>query len=274
MKLDFAALSATILASTMPASASQITANIFNNVVYTQSSNSAPTMSDGYFFNIGADIVSGNFTSASATYPGGSQALSGASPSFSYGSPLQGQTVSAAAFPFGSYTVTATGGDTATATVHYTQDLFTTAIPYLANFNSLNGLDPSKSLAVFYSAFAPNAGATEGFTFFTISDASNVAVFDAGFQSPSTTGSVIGADTLLPNTTYTFQLDFSDRLLEGQDADGNFLQQGFDVRTIGEFTTGAIAPVPEPSTWAMLVIGFAGLGFAGRMHARRRTIAI
>jgi hypothetical protein len=187
---------------------------------------------------------------------------------------LQSQANSAAAFPFGAYTVTATGADTATATVHYTQDLFTSAIPFLSNYNSLNGLDPSKTLTVLYNAFTLNSGATEGFTFFTITDASNTAVFDGGFQSPSTTGNLIAANTLLPNTTYQFQLDFSDRLLEGQDPNGNFAQQGFDVRTVGEFTTGSIGAVPEPSTWAMLLIGFAGLGFAGRMHLRRRSVAI
>jgi hypothetical protein len=32
---------------------------------------------------------------------------------------------------------------------------------------------------------------------------------------------------------------------------------------------GAPAPVPEPSTWAMLLLGFLGLGFAGRRAARK-----
>jgi PEP-CTERM motif len=27
--------------------------------------------------------------------------------------------------------------------------------------------------------------------------------------------------------------------------------------------------VPEPSTWTMIVLGFAGLAFAGRMTAKR-----
>jgi fibro-slime domain-containing protein len=31
--------------------------------------------------------------------------------------------------------------------------------------------------------------------------------------------------------------------------------------------------VPEPSTWAMMLIGFAGLGFAGYKQARRRSVA-
>ena len=29
------------------------------------------------------------------------------------------------------------------------------------------------------------------------------------------------------------------------------------------------AVVPEPSTWAMMLLGFAGLGFAGYRHARK-----
>lgn len=34
------------------------------------------------------------------------------------------------------------------------------------------------------------------------------------------------------------------------------------------FEIGGISPVPEPSTWAMLLLGFAGLGFAGYRKAR------
>ena len=32
---------------------------------------------------------------------------------------------------------------------------------------------------------------------------------------------------------------------------------------------GQLAPVPEPSTWAMMVLGFAGLGFAGYRASRK-----
>jgi PEP-CTERM motif-containing protein len=34
---------------------------------------------------------------------------------------------------------------------------------------------------------------------------------------------------------------------------------------------GTIASVPEPSTWAMMLIGFAGIGFAGYRRSRRRV---
>jgi hypothetical protein len=38
-----------------------------------------------------------------------------------------------------------------------------------------------------------------------------------------------------------------------------------------ELTT--VAAVPEPSTWAMMLIGFAGLGFAFRQSRRRVSMA-
>ena len=31
---------------------------------------------------------------------------------------------------------------------------------------------------------------------------------------------------------------------------------------------GAVAPVPEPSTWAMMILGFAGVGFMGYRRSR------
>jgi hypothetical protein len=39
----------------------------------------------------------------------------------------------------------------------------------------------------------------------------------------------------------------------------------------GDVAFYAVAAVPEPSTWAMMIIGFAGLGFAA--YRRRRTVA-
>lgn len=39
------------------------------------------------------------------------------------------------------------------------------------------------------------------------------------------------------------------------------------ITTLDNFTTEILAPVPEPSTWAMMILGFAGVGF---MTYRRR----
>jgi PEP-CTERM motif len=36
---------------------------------------------------------------------------------------------------------------------------------------------------------------------------------------------------------------------------------------------GLPSPVPEPSTWAMMVLGFLGLGFAGYCRAKTKAVA-
>jgi hypothetical protein len=63
----------------------------------------------------------------------------------------------------------------------------------------------------------------------------------------------------------------------------DWLRVGTDI--VGPPLTGGQAPtfneafslsgsvVPEPSTWAMMLLGFAGLGFAGYRHARRAGAA-
>jgi len=35
-----------------------------------------------------------------------------------------------------------------------------------------------------------------------------------------------------------------------------------------------VASIPEPATWAMMVIGFAGLGFAGWRKARAARVVV
>ncbi len=62
----------------------------------------------------------------------------------------------------------------------------------------------------------------------------------------------------------------------GINSQGNVV--GFYVNgagsTIGFVSTPlGSAPVPEPSTWAMMLLGFAGLGFLGYRKARRGTLA-
>ena len=50
------------------------------------------------------------------------------------------------------------------------------------------------------------------------------------------------------------------------------MRVGTDITQQGPFNavfslSGSV--VPEPSTWAMMLLGFAGLGFAGYRHARK-----
>jgi hypothetical protein len=58
-----------------------------------------------------------------------------------------------------------------TGVINFTADNFTSTVPYLTNYNALNGLNPAAAFTFSFPAFTPNPGVTEGFTFFTIYDA-------------------------------------------------------------------------------------------------------
>jgi hypothetical protein len=83
--------------------------------------------------------------------------------------------------------------------------------------------------------------------------------------SPSATSCTIDPQALSTNTTYSWELDFSDRV--ETTVDGVLTFTDFDVRTDGSFTTAAAA-TPEPSTWAMMLLGFVGIGYLGRRRMR------
>ena len=51
--------------------------------------------------------------------------------------------------------------------------------------------------------------------------------------------------------------------------DGVGNQGGYAVAQVELFGIPAVGGVPEPSTWAMMLLGFAGLGFAGYRTSRR-----
>ena len=70
--------------------------------------------------------------------------------------------------------------------------------------------------------------------------------------------------------SYSFDLLFDDRIVT-QDAALNIpLTQFYDTHTDGTFSTAAGA-VPEPSTWAMMLIGFGGLGLAVTRGGRKQV---
>jgi hypothetical protein len=260
-----------------------LNATIFNNIVYDQTSNAAPTTPTEGFFAIGGSFnTAGSYTSATATFPGQSSPVSlplvsPANTSFNYSPPGESLSQIATDFPTGTYTISASGNQSATATINYTGNFFTSSIPYLTNLNStpgnpgLNGLNPSQSISATFNPFTVAPGTTQGFTFLTIFNESTGAVLVSdAFADPSSTAAFIAANTLAANTVYGFELDYSDRLFDGilNTTDNSFTQQGFDVRTDGTFTTGAIGAVPESSTWAMMILGFCGVGF---MACRRKS---
>jgi hypothetical protein len=86
-----------------------------------------------------------------------------------------------------------------------------------------------------------------------------------GVASPSLIVITEAPATRIPGATYTWELHFSDRI-PGEDFNRVNQLLGFDARTDGAFTTAAT--IREPSTWAMMLIGFGGLGYAARRRRR------
>jgi hypothetical protein len=119
-------------------------------------------------------------------------------------------------------------------------------------------MDPLQPLTVDFDSFTQNPSASNAQTFFTIFGSS----FSQGFLSPSTTSVVIPAGTLMPNTTYTFELNFDTRI--AGTSGGIETEQLFDVRDDGSFTTGS---VPEPSS-GILTLCACGLLLASQIGRR------
>ena len=215
-----------LVTATTPAAASPadpITGYIYDNILYQQTSNSAPTTPEGYFFDMGYFFTNpGDYTTGTVSYPGpGSPqtlpVLPGSNNTqYDFQSGLfSSMSALHAAYPFGHYTITASGGSAGTEKAHidYKHDYFTTTTPYVTNYSSLNGLNTAANFSVDYDSFTPNSRVSAGFTFFTITDASTgAAVYTDDFQDPSSMSALILADTLSPDTTYDYELDFSDRL--------------------------------------------------------------
>jgi hypothetical protein len=272
MKSKIIIVAAAAILVQAPALADPITGTVFNNQSYNQTDNNAPTGNPTFFFSVGADLLPPGYNSGTATTPTNtSLPLSPlGSSSVVYVSPGQTQQENQNAFTIGTYNITVTdGANPISVAVSNPQDLFANSIPYLTNFSSLAGLDPTKSFALTYNSFAPTAGSSQGFTFLTIYDATTGAVvYSDGFRDPNATSSVVGAGVLSANTAYSFEIDYSDRLHGVDAASGNNTELGYDIRTDGLFTTG-VGAVPEPATWAMMLLGFCSLAFMA--HHKRST---
>ena len=174
------------------------------------------------------------------------------------------------AFPTGGYQFDLTGGAMGPATValNYDGDAYSNVPEFsAASFAALQALNSDDPITLDFNAMDVSPNATPGVNtiVFSITNSSNATVFNEAF-SPTDTSVTLPAFLLSPRQSYSFDLLFDDRITANDG--GILLTQFYDTHTDGSiFTTAAI---PEPSTWAMLLIGFAGLGFGGYRKARKR----
>ncbi|GCL52601.1 hypothetical protein NIES3804_41950 [Microcystis aeruginosa NIES-3804] len=132
---------------------------------------------------------------------------------------------------------------------------FVDDVPFLTGttYSQLQGLDPSQPFTVNFN----------GTSFDSIPEVFNFKSFsifnDASFESsffvsldPSDTSTLLPANTLAPNTSYSFSLGYARSTFGTAGFDGN---AGFDgansfgvsfTTTIGSFTTGSIPPGTNP----------------------------
>jgi hypothetical protein len=268
--LGSAAIAGGLLALGSQANAQLQQAGTFKNLTHEQT-DATTVVSTGAFFNALADFTNpGDYSSASLTVNGGTpQDLPLSSPTgFGIGPSFPDQASMDAAYPFGTYVIALTAGTqpAISETLNYTADAYTSDTPQLdaASFNALQGLSTGlTSLTLNFNSFTPSDLTTTPFTFFSIGNSSQ----GCGFLSPSATSCTIDPAALSPDTTYSWELDFSDRV--ETNVNGVLTFTDFDVRTDGSFTTAAAA-TPEPSTWAMMLLGFVGVGYLGR---RRMKVA-
>jgi uncharacterized protein (TIGR03118 family) len=77
------------------------------------------------------------------------------------------------------------------------------------------------------------------------------------------------------NTSFLWALTFGTGLGAGGDPNTLYFTDGLNSERDGLFGAISAVPsaVPEPSTWAMMLIGFAGLGFAFRQSRRKVSFA-
>ena len=103
---------------------------------------------------------------------------------------------------------------------------------------------------------------------FTFSESST---FDFSYRGDLLLGVIDGDVSVIINGVQVLADEFVD---DGVINLGSSFGPNIDLTIVsygGEFILGGAAP--EPSTWAMMLVGFAGLGFAGYGSTRRRAVA-
>ena len=139
----------------------------------------------------------------------------------------------------------------------------TTADPWLSTNTATDSIT--------FSNFGPSISAI-GANFF----GSNISgLFQAGSIALSLTDSLgVTSHTIINATTSSFIGFVSDGTITSLTVESVQPGNGFLWPTVDNLTLaqGLTSAVPEPSTWAMMILGFAGVGFLA--YRRRKTSAL
>ncbi len=180
------------------------------------------------------------------------------------------------AYPTGGYEFDLTGGTMGPTTVslNYVGDAYSNT-PQLtaASFSALQGLNAAAQITLDFNSMMVSPNATpgaNGIYFSIVNTSDNMTVFSTSALPTDATSVTIPGGQLLAGQSYSFDLLFDDRISGTDPNSGVFVEQFYDTHTGGMFSTAAGA-VPELSTWAMMLIGFGGLGIAVARRGRKEV---
>ena len=107
------------------------------------------------------------------------------------------------------------------------------------------------AFALDFSALFANTTAT-----FTLSNGFSTSVVANDYSDPNLGTQFLGFLSTTPFSTITLSVP-----------------AGETSWVVEDVTTGTATSVPEPSTWAMMLVGFLGLGYAGYRGSRKKSAA-
>lgn len=244
------------------------------NPTFEQTGPSTITSTGGFFsarafVQSASDFDGGVISGPGPVLPQPLTAQPGPTLAYSVGVPTTGALNSD--FPVGTYTFDLTNSitlDHQTASIDYSAAADSLSTPGLtaSSFTALQGLNAAAGFTFDLDPFVTNPLANFGLLFFDISDSGGNTVFSADGLDPSTTSIFMAGGTLIAGQSYTFDINFDERI---QGTDGATPTEiFFDTHTDGGFTAAA-GGVPEPASWALMIAGFGGIGLA----LRRRPLA-
>jgi hypothetical protein len=274
------ALAFLVGAAGRPARAGITFYDLLKSMDYIQTGPSAPVTPVEYDGNAGIASAVGDFTNASVTssspispygmtsFPGGASWFLGLTTKAQFDADIPNGTT---------YTFNVSGGSlgpqSATLTLPAT-DKYAANVPYLTggSYNALQGMDASTPLTLTFDPFAAVSGMNFNFMIVNVWPAGNSQPLINASRANTASSYTLAANTLQPNTSYTFGLSY---FVDNYTLNGGFGQAteeyGYSESTFVNFKTGP-ATVPEPSTLAGAATGIL-IGLAYGWHRRKNAVA-